>query len=308
MALLAGVAYDPATAASVSTTSLLAMTAIDTTNLRLTFTAPSNGKVMVYMRGSVSGVTTAPYPALHFGVLDGSTIQGRLLAEGKTVNPNAQAAGIQASYVAVFPVVNLTPTQSYTWDAAYGVEALAGAGTTILGWGGPNNTSADDAFGAFDFQIWEASNLLAATLYDPTTRTTKSAASLLAMTAMDTTNLRLTFAAPASGKVLWRIRVTDVFSNNHAAIVLGVLDGSTVQGRSIPAAQTCQIGRASLDGGRDASGIVTGLTPTQSYTWDAAYGVENTVGGAPAALGYGGPNDTTADNANGGISFEIWRA
>jgi hypothetical protein len=40
MALLAGVAYDPAAAVTKATSAALAMTAFDTTNLRVTFTGP----------------------------------------------------------------------------------------------------------------------------------------------------------------------------------------------------------------------------------------------------------------------------
>jgi hypothetical protein len=50
MALLAGVAYDPAAAVTKATSAALAMTAFDTTNLRVTFTAPANGKVLVRIR------------------------------------------------------------------------------------------------------------------------------------------------------------------------------------------------------------------------------------------------------------------
>ncbi len=38
--------------------------------------------------------------------------------------------------------------------AAYGVETLVAS--TGLKYGGPNNTTANDAFGAFQFEIWEA--------------------------------------------------------------------------------------------------------------------------------------------------------
>jgi hypothetical protein len=50
MALPAGVAYDPAAAVTKATSAALAMTAFDTTNLRVTFTAPANGKVLVRIR------------------------------------------------------------------------------------------------------------------------------------------------------------------------------------------------------------------------------------------------------------------
>src|SRR5438477_11956779 len=105
-------------------------------------------------------------------------------------------AGQEASYV----ITGLTPGQSYTWDAAYGVEIIVAA--SGLKYGGPDNATADDAFGAFVFEVWEAPHLLGGTFYDPTTAATLSTTSLLAMTAMDTTNLRLTFTVPASIKLL----------------------------------------------------------------------------------------------------------
>ena len=77
MGLLAGTCYDPAVAVNKVTTSLLAMTAIDTTNLRLTFTVPANGAVMVRLRGVIHGATTVPQ--IYLGCLEGSTIRGRVV-------------------------------------------------------------------------------------------------------------------------------------------------------------------------------------------------------------------------------------
>ena len=39
-----------------------------------------------------------------------------------------------------------------TWDAAYGVETAVAA--TGLKYGGPNNATANDAFGALIFEVW----------------------------------------------------------------------------------------------------------------------------------------------------------
>jgi hypothetical protein len=60
MGLISGIAYNPGTAASVSTASLLAMTAVDTTNLRITFTVPASGKVLVRLALNHTGATTPP--------------------------------------------------------------------------------------------------------------------------------------------------------------------------------------------------------------------------------------------------------
>src|SRR5437660_5578156 len=174
------------------------MTALDTANLRVTFTAPANGNVLVRIKGQVTGATTTPRILL--GVLDGATVRGRMSPIAGTVGTATQVIGQEATYL----ITGLTPGNSYTWDAAYAVQVLVAS--TNLKYGGPNDNSGADAFGAVNFEVWETVNLLAGTFYDPAVAVTKSTTSLLAMTAMDTANLRLTFTAPASGKVLWRVR------------------------------------------------------------------------------------------------------
>jgi hypothetical protein len=150
MALLAGTLYDPASAVSKATTSALAMTAIDTTNLRLTFSAPASGRVLVRLQGTVHGATT--FPQILLGVLEGSTVKGRVSPAG-LVNGNL-AATTFLTVEGLFVVTGLTAGTSYTWDAAYGVETVVAS--TGLKYGGPNNTSANDAFGGFAFEVWAA--------------------------------------------------------------------------------------------------------------------------------------------------------
>lgn len=150
MSLLAAAAFDPATAVSKSTAALLALTALDTTNLRLTFTVPASGAVFVRLKGQVHGATTTP--SILLGVLEGATIIGRGAPLGGLVN-TAVATAIVAQEV-TFCVTGLTPGVNKTWDAAYGVETLVTS--TGLKYGGPNNTTANDAFGAFVFEIWSA--------------------------------------------------------------------------------------------------------------------------------------------------------
>jgi hypothetical protein len=67
-------------AVSAATTSTLAMTALDTTNLRLTFGVPVTGKVLVRLQGTLHGATT--YPQILLGVLEGSTVKGRSVSGG----------------------------------------------------------------------------------------------------------------------------------------------------------------------------------------------------------------------------------
>lgn len=149
MGLLAGVNYDPAVSVSKATSALLAMTAIDTTNLRLAFTVPASGKVLVRQSGVLHGATTVA--SILMGVLEGSTVRGRkapMLGGGNV----AATSFIQAE--AVFLVSGLTPAANLTWDAAYAVETLVAA--TGLKYGGGNNITANDAFGGYSFEIWSA--------------------------------------------------------------------------------------------------------------------------------------------------------
>ncbi|MFZ4436820.1 MAG: hypothetical protein ACOYOS_00170 [Syntrophales bacterium] len=303
MALLAGVNYDPTTAVQKSCTSLLAMTAFDTTNLRLTFTAPSNGAVLVRMRCSVDGATTAP--TILLGILAGSTVIARQSPIGAYSGPSGTgSATTQIVQEALFTITGLTGGNSYTWDAAYGVEILL-SGCTV-NYGGPNNATGDNAFGGFQFEIWEAPTLLGSIDYDPSTAATKSTATLIAMTAMDTTNLRLTFTAPSSGKVLVRMRGVTHGATSQPQILFGVMSGAAVVGRVCPMGGYKTTAVATAQFAREGQFLVTGLTPGNSYTYDAAYGVEVVV--SSTGLKYGGPNNTTTNDAFGMFLFEIWEA
>lgn len=149
--LLGARLYDPTTAVSKATTAALAMTALDTTNLRINFTVPSNGAVMVKLQGTLHGATT--FPQILLGVLEGSTVRGRVAPAGM-MNGTAVATTF-LTVEGLFIVPNLTPGANLNWDAAYGVETLVAS--TGLKYGGPNNTTANDAFGAFCFEIWSTS-------------------------------------------------------------------------------------------------------------------------------------------------------
>lgn len=148
MNLLAGKLYDPAVSVSKATTALLAMTALDTTNLRLAFTVPPSGIVRVRLVGVLHGATT--YPQIVLGVLEGATVRGRMAP--MTGGGNLAATSMQQCE-AIFVVTGLTPGASLNWDAAYGVETVVAA--TGLKYGGPNNTTANDNFGGFAFEIWD---------------------------------------------------------------------------------------------------------------------------------------------------------
>lgn len=150
MACLVGIAYDPSTAVTAATTANLAMTALDTTNLRASFTVPASGKVWVRMQCVVHGATT--FPAILLGILQSTTVIARVAPIGGL--KSTAVATAMVTQEATFVVSGLTPAASLTWDAAYGVETLLAA--TGIKYGGPNDTTANNAFGAFIFEIWEA--------------------------------------------------------------------------------------------------------------------------------------------------------
>lgn len=296
---LAGVLYDPAVAVTKSGTAATAMAAFDTTNARVTFTVPPSGRVMVRIAITCHGGTNSNQAFL--GILQSSTVIARSPAtiSIKQISTGSPMYALES----VFVVGGLTPGASLTWDAAYGIEFVVGAGG--LKYGGPDDATADNAFGALIFTVYDATACLASILYDPTTAGSKATATLQAMTAIDTTNLRTTFTVPTTGRVGVRIRCVVSGSTVFPTVLLGVLEGSTIRGRVNPqgnwqsgavAASTWSI--------HDAFYVFTGLTPGASLTWDAAVSVETAA--ASTAIRWGGPNNTTANDAFGGIQFEIW--
>lgn len=303
MKLLAGTFYDPAGAVTKATTSLLAMTALDTTNLRLAFTVPSNGSVLVRIRANVTGGSSQPVILL--GVLDHTNSDVVKARVAPITGKGGASASEENMHSASMIITGLTPGASLTYDAAYGVEVTAAS--SAIKYGGADDTSQATTGGGISFEIWDTPGLLASAHYDPGTAATASAASLLAMTALDTTNLRLTFTAPSSGNVYVHLRGLITGTTVAAQATLwGVLDGSTVRfrQRGVGGLNNTSTISANDQSCCDATGLVTGLTPGTSYTWDAAYTVD--FAQTSAVVAYGGPNNTTTNDAWGGFSFDIW--
>lgn len=146
MGLLAATHYDPAASVSKSTAALLAMTAMDTVNLRLTFT-PTKTKVFVRLCGTLHGAATLPQ--INLGVISGATIKGRASPMNGGGNM-AATTQVRAESTFTVSVVAGTPE---TWDAAYSVETLVAA--SGLKYGGPNDTTANNSFGGFSFEVYE---------------------------------------------------------------------------------------------------------------------------------------------------------
>lgn len=146
-------------------------------------------------------------------------------------------------------------------------------------------------------------NLLKAANYDPAVAVSKATSALLAMTAFDTTNLRLAITVPAHGLVRFRLCCMLEGATTFPQVLLGVLNGATVVGRVSPLGAIKGTALATTHMTLDAEFTATGLTPG-AMNVDAAYGVETIV--AATNIKYGGPNDTTADNAFGAFTFEAW--
>jgi hypothetical protein len=143
--------------------------------------------------------------------------------------------------------------------------------------------------------------------YDPAATVTKSCAALLPMTVIDSTNLRNAFVVPFGGDVMVRIRCAVHGAATFPQILLGVIDGQgNIIGRVTPMASLMGTPLATTRMVLDASFCVQGLSAGDPKAWDAAYGVELAV--ANSAIKYGGPNNTTGEDAFGGFVFEIWRA
>lgn len=149
MSLLGAKLYDPAVAVAKAIVGTnLAMTAVDTTNLRITFTAPASGNVLVVMQCAISGATIWPQPLL--GVMASSTVIGRVAPVGVPGSTGASTSRMLCD--ATFEVTGLTPGNSFTWDAAYGSEVVVTA--SAIRYGGPNDAAGADAWGAFRYAIY----------------------------------------------------------------------------------------------------------------------------------------------------------
>lgn len=150
-------------------------------------------------------------------------------------------------------------------------------------------------------------SLLAAKNYDPAALVSKSMTTNSVMTALDTTNLRVTFDGPASGNVLVRLKSGLLVTGYPMpGFFFGVLDGATVRVRGVPMGTVATYAAGATYQGVELVATVTGLTPGASYTWDAAYAVD--LPNSNATLRYGGPSDTFSQNAGGAFTFEVWAA
>lgn len=265
MKLLAGKLYDPSTAVNKVTTALLAMTALDTTNLRLSFTIPTHGMVRVKMSGVLHGATTMPQVLL--GVLEGSTVRGRaapMLGGGNIAATTHMKAEVD------FVLSGLTPG-AVNWDAAYSVDVLVSA--TGLKYGGPNDTTTNNAFGGFAFEIYDPApaggaggGATAQEVWEYATRAlTDKAGFGLADSAITAAKIA---AAALNGKGDWNIgktgyTLTQAFPANFSALAItapGAVTAGTVGDKTGYALATAPLDAA---GTRTALGLASANLDTQ---------------------------------------------
>jgi hypothetical protein len=105
--------------------------------------------VRVVIEVTLHGAVT--FSQFLLGVLEGATLRGRVVPL-MTINGTALATTmcrLKADYI----VTGLTPGASVNWDAAWGCETFVAS--SLLKYGGPNNTTVNDAFGAMVFQLWD---------------------------------------------------------------------------------------------------------------------------------------------------------
>lgn len=140
--------------------------------------------------------------------------------------------------------------------------------------------------------------------YDPATAVSYGGSSFAAF---DTTNLRLVFTVPASGRVFVRLQC-QVHGNAslYSTFLLGVLQGSTVIARVCPVGGLKGTSAASGVVTQDARFVVGGLTPSAELTWDAA--LQYKTAATSSLMKAGGPDNATVNDAFGAVTFEVWDA
>ena len=159
MNLLAGLLYDPSVAVGKATNALLAMTAIDTSNCRLTFTAPRHGQVLVRLVVPLEIANGGAHPWVMLGVLDGSTIRGRVLASIGALN-NSSTVADSLILSASFIVSGLPSEGIVSLDAAYGIEIVSTSAATMLKFGGPDDAIEHTAWGGISFEVYDPQPVL----------------------------------------------------------------------------------------------------------------------------------------------------
>jgi hypothetical protein len=140
--LLAVVNYNPGTATTISTTSTAGQD-VDATNLEMSFTVPSSGKVRVVLSAGafISGGGSAYWWCLR--TTGGSNVTG----SRKRVSP--ASAGLQTPATAIIHLSGLPPGATHVFRWGHGVSANSGN----VRFGDDGSTG---PYGAAVMEVWEA--------------------------------------------------------------------------------------------------------------------------------------------------------
>lgn len=247
MQLLGAKLYDPNPAVSLGTAAS-AMAVFDTTNARISFTAPPSGYVRVVISCTIHGATT--FSQILLGVLEGATVKGKVTPQ-VTLNGTALATTMMRAR-ADFIVPGLTPGASLTWDAAWGIETFVAS--SLIKYGGPANATANNDFGALQFEIWDPapSSIIADAVWDEALSGHATAGSAGAQLS----------AAGAAGDP-WATALPGAYSAGQAGKIIGDNINATISSRST-------ITTAQVNTEADTALADVGLTSTVTGRIDAA--------------------------------------
>lgn len=114
--ILATVSYNPATTATYGPFTTNAETDIDATNLAITFTAPSSGKVEVFLDGLFNYTQTSLSQG-NWCLRSGTTLIASAIMSGNSVTASFSTGNARKSIA--FKITGLTPGTSYTYKWAW---------------------------------------------------------------------------------------------------------------------------------------------------------------------------------------------
>jgi hypothetical protein len=145
-ALLASVAYNPATL-TTQTTSVTSWGALDSTNLTISFTAPASGNVLV--RLEAPSRTSANFNYMWTLLTHNTTTSIAVAAL-----PNV-ATGSFIRTPATFKITGLTPGNVYQYDWGHGMNNTSSTGSTEYG-GATSGAAPGGGVGAAIMEVWSA--------------------------------------------------------------------------------------------------------------------------------------------------------
>lgn len=155
--LLGSIAYDPAGAVQRGGAPV-AMTVFDALNASIDINAPASGKIRTCLSAWVSFTNLLGYFNGHLGVMDIGGAQNVLrqrLAVGsrRHADSSSQSTPFGERLEAGGIISGLTPGSYYGLAMAFGVENSGFSNG--FSYGGPNDATANNAYGALIFEVWE---------------------------------------------------------------------------------------------------------------------------------------------------------